>query len=288
MINKRTIAKEIGISGVGIHSGEKVNLLLKPSYSGQIIFRRKDKQDLVFELDVRSVRAKNSTFLVKGDYTILTVEHLLATLYVLGVDSLDIELEGGEIPILDGSASPFVEMILSAGIKDISLSKKSIRILKTFTLEDKDSSVYFSPGEDFIVSYAIEYPHPLIKKQELALSLSLKNFIEGIAPARTFGFLKDVPYLFRQGLALGGSLENAIVLDDEGVVNGPLRFSDEFVRHKILDFIGDLSLIGAPLLGNFRAYKAGHGLHLKLVQFLFDNPSFWRCEGETFPSFLQG
>jgi UDP-3-O-[3-hydroxymyristoyl] N-acetylglucosamine deacetylase len=287
MIEKRTIQKEIHISGIGVHSGKNVDLLLRPSTSGEIIFRRQDLGSLEISLDPKKIEAKSSSTLAAKDFKIQTVEHLLAVLHIFGIDSLIVELSGGEIPIMDGSAAPFVQVILKAGIKLLPLKKKSMKILKAITLEENDASISFHPDSDFKISYFIEFPHPAIQKQELTLSLSLKNFVTEIAPARTFGFLKDVPHLWSQGLALGGSLENAIVLDEEQVINGPLRYPDEFVRHKILDLIGDLSLLGHPLLGHFKAHKAGHNLHLKAIHFLIENPEFWIYEEEKIPSSLK-
>jgi UDP-3-O-[3-hydroxymyristoyl] N-acetylglucosamine deacetylase len=194
---------------------------------------------------------------------------------MFGIDSLIIEINGEEIPIMDGSASPFAQAILDAGIMSLPERKESIKIIKPFSLEEKDASFSFSPNSDFKITYSIEYDHPAIQRQELTLSLNLENFIKEIAPARTFGFLKDVPALRAQGLAAGGSLDNAVVLDEKNVISGPLRYPDEFVRHKILDLIGDLSLMGSPLIGHFKAQRAGHSLHLKAIHFLLDNPEFW-------------
>nr|NIM58429.1 UDP-3-O-[3-hydroxymyristoyl] N-acetylglucosamine deacetylase [Candidatus Aminicenantes bacterium] len=192
-----------------------------------------------------------------------------------GIDSLTIEVNGDEIPIMDGSASPFAQAILEAGVKPLPERKKSIKIIKPFSIEEEDAGFSFSPDSDFRISYSIEYDHPAVQRQELSLSLDIDNFIKEIAPARTFGFMKDVPALRAQGLAAGGSLDNAVVLDEKGVISGPLRYPDEFVRHKILDLIGDLSLMGSPLIGHFMAKRAGHSLHLKAVHYLLDNPEFW-------------
>jgi UDP-3-O-[3-hydroxymyristoyl] N-acetylglucosamine deacetylase len=275
MIEKSTIQREIHLSGVGIHSGKNVDLLLKPSSSGEIIFRRTDLGNLELALDPKKIETKSSTYLVSEECKIQTLEHLLAVLYMSGIDSLIIEINGDEIPIMDGSASPFVQAILNAGIMALSEGKKSIKIIKPFSLDEKDAAFSFSPDSDFKITYSIEYDHPAIQRQELSLSLNLENFIKEIAPARTFGFLKDVPALRAQGLAAGGSLDNAVVLDEKSVINGPLRYPDEFVRHKILDLIGDLSLMGSPLIGHFEAQRAGHSLHLKAIHFLLDNPEFW-------------
>jgi len=286
MIEKITIQKEIHLSGVGIHSGTNVNLILKPSSSGQILFRRTDLDNLEFSLDSKKIETLSSTSLAGEDYKIQTIEHLMAVLYAFGIDSAVIELNGNEIPIMDGSASPFVQAILKAGIKLLPEKKKVIKILKPFIIKEKEASVSFYPDSDFKITYCIEYDHPVIQKQELSLSVNLKNFVTEIAPARTFGFLKDVPALRAQGLALGGSLENAIVLDEKDVISGPLRYPDEFVRHKILDLIGDLCLLGSPVLGHFKALKAGHALHLKAINFILDSPEFWTYDEESIPSSL--
>lgn len=286
MIEKITIQKEIHLSGVGIHSGTNVNLILKPSSSGQILFRRTDLDNLEFSLDSKKIETLSSTSLAGEDYKIQTIEHLMAVLYAFGIDSAVIELNGNEIPIMDGSASPFVQAILKAGIKLLPEKKKVIKILKPFIIKEKEASVSFSPDSDFKITYCIEYDHPVIQKQELSLSINLKNFVTEIAPARTFGFLKDVPALRAQGLALGGSLENAIVLDEKDVISGPLRYPDEFVRHKILDLIGDLCLLGSPVFGHFKALKAGHALHLKAINFILDSPEFWTYDEESIPSSL--
>jgi UDP-3-O-[3-hydroxymyristoyl] N-acetylglucosamine deacetylase len=248
MIEKNTIKKEIHLSGIGIHSGKKVNLLLRPSSSGGIIFRRTDLDNLELALDPEKIETKSSTYLLSEECKIQTLEHLLAALYMFGLDSLTIEIDGDEIPIMDGSAAPFAQAILEAGIMSLPAKKKSIRVIKPFSLEEKDAVFSFSPDSDFKITYSIEYDHPAIQRQELSLSLNLENFLKEIAPARTFGFLKDVPALRAQGLAAGGSLDNAVVLDEKSVISGPLRYPDEFVRHS---------------------------LHLKAIHFLLDNPEFW-------------
>jgi UDP-3-O-[3-hydroxymyristoyl] N-acetylglucosamine deacetylase len=221
------------------------------------------------------IQSNNCTSLQVQDKRIQTIEHLFAALYVLGIDSLVIDLNGDEIPILDGSASPFVKALLSTGIRSLRERKKFIKILRPFSIGDKESSVSVEPAEDFIVSYFIFFNHPAVREQEFSLTVNQESFVKEIAPARTFGFLKDVTLLKEKGLALGGSLENAVVLDDSGVINGPLRFNDEFVRHKVMDLIGDLSLLGSPLKGHFKARKAGHNLHLKTLHFILDSPDYW-------------
>lgn len=278
MRQKGTIKKEVLFSGIGVHSGKQVELWLKPSSSGEIIFRRIDLDNSEFHLDPKKIEAKNCSMLVAKKGRIQTLEHFMAVLFMLGVDSLIIELNGEEIPIVDGSAFPFVEAILKAGIKPLQEKKKSIKILKPFIIQEEDALISVVPDSDFRITYLIEYDHPAIESQELSLSINKENFIKQIAPARTFGFLKDVPALRAQGLALGGSLENAIVLDEKSIINGPLRFPDEFVRHKILDFIGDLFLLNSSIIGHFKAHRAGHGLHLKAVHFILDNPEYWTYE----------
>ena len=278
MREERTIQKEIFLSGKGIHSGKRVDMWLKPATSGGIIFRRTDLNNLEFKVNPQRAEANYSTVLVQNGHKIRTVEHLLATLYVFGIDNLIIELNGEEIPIMDGSAAPFVQAILKAGIKLLPSKKKAIRLTKPFIINENGNYIEFYPDNEFKISYTIEFEHPFIQTQSLSFAINIKNFVTEIAPARTFGFLKDVEKLKARGLALGGSLENALVLDDNSLLNGSLRYPDEFVRHKILDFIGDLALLGHPLMGHFKAFRAGHSLHLKIVNFLINSQEFWKYE----------
>jgi UDP-3-O-[3-hydroxymyristoyl] N-acetylglucosamine deacetylase len=210
----------------------------------------------------------------------------MAVLYVLGLDSLDIELWGGEIPILDGSAAPLARAVLEAGVVPVDQKRRVVRVLKPHILEEDGASLSFSPAADLKISYAIDFNHPLIGRQEISFDLTRDIFLKEIAPARTFGFLKDVTDLWKRGLALGGTLDSAVVLDESGTISGPLRFRDEFVRHKVLDLIGDLALFGHPLLGRFQAEKAGHRLHHRAVLFLLENPDFWAFEEIIIPRFL--
>ncbi|MDD8014443.1 MAG: UDP-3-O-acyl-N-acetylglucosamine deacetylase [Acidobacteriota bacterium] len=272
MTRKQTLAKEVRFSGVGIHSGKSVNLSLLPSLAGEIVFRRRDLNGLEISLDPENKGAENCSYLASAEGRIQTVEHLLAALSACGVDSLVAEVDGPEIPILDGSALPFVTAIRAAGRAALPHEKKILRVIKPFRLEDKDASIAVEPAPEFRVSYGIEFDHPAIGRQEIDIRVTEDSFVREIAPARTFGFLRDVPELRRRGLALGGSLDNALVLDDEKVMNGPLRFPDEYVRHKVGDFIGDLYFLGCPVLGRFRAHKAGHRLHLETVDFLLRRP----------------
>lgn len=287
MLRKHTLRREISFCGVGIHSGERVRLSLKPSHSGKIIFRRLDLGGMEVEPDPRKVDALNCSCLVFESGRIQTLEHLMAALYVLGLDSLDIELQGSEIPILDGSAAPIVRAVLEAGVVPTVHGRRVVRLLKPHSLEDNGARLSFVPAPDLAVSYAIDFGHPLIGRQEISFDLTREAFVEEIAPARTFGFLKDVAELQKRGLARGGTLENAVILDDETIISGSLRFPDEFVRHKVLDLLGDLALFGFPLLGRFEAERAGHRLHLRAVLFLLENPDYWSFEEKQVPGYLR-
>jgi UDP-3-O-[3-hydroxymyristoyl] N-acetylglucosamine deacetylase len=274
MIVKKTIKNEISFSGIGIHSGKDVEISLKPSDSGEIVFRRKDQENTEYRLALKNIRAENCTMLVTDKGKIRTMEHLLAVLWVHGVDSLIVELNQEEIPILDGSALPFVQAVRKIGVRELPQKKRIIRIVKPFILQENDASVSVVPDPALRITYHIDYPHPLIKKQGISVIVNPDDFDRDIAPARTFGFADDVPSLRERGLAVGGSLKNAVVLDRTSVISGALRYPDEFVRHKVLDFIGDLSLAGFSLAGHFIAKKAGHRLHLKVVRFLRNNPEY--------------
>ncbi len=275
MRNIQTIKNEVELEGVGIHSGKYIKLRMKPYFGEEIVFSRTDQDNFILRIDPSKIVTQNSAVLKVGNQKIRTIEHLMAVLHIFEIDSLLIELDGEEIPILDGSAAPFVDALYEARVTTLPGFKRSVRVLKDFTVEENDSLVTISPCDKFKISYWIEYEHPLIQEQKLSFFVNRDNFISMIAEARTFGFLDDVPGLRERNLALGGSLENAIILNDTEVINGPLRFPDEFVRHKILDLIGDLSLFGYPLLGHFKAKKAGHKLHLKTVRFLIENPDYW-------------
>jgi UDP-3-O-[3-hydroxymyristoyl] N-acetylglucosamine deacetylase len=288
MIEKRTLKKQVSLSGIGVHSGKKVTMTLKPSPKGEILFRRLDLGGAEVALDPRKADAGNCLTLTSNTGFVQTTEHLLAVLHIYGIDSLEIELNGPEIPIMDGSAAPIAEAVLRAGTSTLPAQRETMKIVRAHSLNENEAGLSFSPDPDFRVTYSIDFPHPLIRRQEYSLALTQKAFLAEIAPARTFGFLRDVPELYRRGLAQGGTFENAVVLDDEKVISGPLRYPDEFVRHKILDLIGDLGLLGQPLLGHFRADRAGHSMHLKAVRFLLENPEFWIFEETDCPSHLSG
>ena len=285
MIKKRTLGQAVVLSGVGIHSGEPVRLELRPSDSGRISFRRTDQGGPARPLDPLLVETGRRSALGSGETAVQTIEHLLAALYALGIDSLDIGVEGGEVPIFDGSAGPLAEALVGAGARSLSENAVPVRIVRTLVVEEGEARISITPDEDLRLTYRINFPHPAIGEQALSLTLGRRRFLEEIAPARTFGFLKDVPELRRQGLALGGSLANALVLDDDRVINGPLRFPDEFVRHKILDLLGDLALFGRPLLGHVRAERAGHALHVQAVRRLLESPAAWVEEPAAAPRY---
>jgi UDP-3-O-[3-hydroxymyristoyl] N-acetylglucosamine deacetylase len=274
MVKKRTLKRELEFFGFGIHSGKPVDLRLIPSDSGEIVFRRSDLKNKEFRLSLENIKAKNCTMMITGQGNIRTLEHLLAVLWVYGIDSLTIDLNQEEIPSMDGSALHFALAVQRAGFRELQEGKNLHKITQSHTIKEGEASISVGPDAELKITYHIEFEHPSIKKQDFSVVVNPKNFEKEIASARTFGFLEDVPSLQKQGLALGGSYQNTVVLDKTQVVNGPLRYPDEFVRHKILDLIGDLSLLGNPVAGHFSAKKAGHDLHLRLVRFLSDNPEY--------------
>ena len=206
-----------------------------------------------------------------------TVEHLLAALTALGIDNAIVELNHPEVPIMDGSAAPFVYLILNeAGVKKLSAPRRFLKVLRPISLTHGDKRIALYPSDHFKVTYSISFDHPLLRHQSRTMRISEETFVEEIAPARTFGFLKEVEMLRQRGLALGGSLDNAIVLGETGVLNNALRFEDEFVRHKILDVIGDLSLVGYPVIGHLVAHRGGHALHTAFAARILEEPDAWR------------
>ncbi|MDI1472336.1 MAG: UDP-3-O-acyl-N-acetylglucosamine deacetylase [Thermodesulfovibrio sp.] len=269
---QKTIKSEISVSGVGIHTGKKINIRLIPAKRDTgIVFYRTDrglpiKAKLPFVIDTSLA----TTIGIDG-VKIRTVEHLLATLYVFGITNLIIEIDGSEIPVMDGSAIDFAKTILKTGIAKQGKTIPSLKITKPIFYEETRSKIIAKPYKGFKITYKIFYEHPLILEQSLSIEINEQNFLSDIAPARTFGFLKDIQYLLQNGFARGGSLENALVLDEKGVVGGKLRFRDEFVRHKILDAIGDLSLLGYPIKGHFIIEKGGHTAHINFLKHLIES-----------------
>jgi len=281
MINQRTLKNVIRATGVGLHTGEKVYLTLRPAaVDTGIVFRRVDL-DPVVELYAKPDRVGDtrlSTALQEGDVSVSTVEHLMSALAGLGIDNVYVELTSPEVPIMDGSAAPFVFLVQSAGVVEQSAPKKFIRVIKPVKIEDGDKWAKFDPFEGFKVSFAIDFDHPIFAKspQQATVDFSTTSFVKEVSRARTFGFMHEVEALREAGLALGGSHDNAIVMDSYSILNDDgLRYEDEFVKHKILDAIGDLYLLGHPLIGEFSAFKSGHALNNKLLRALMAQPDAW-------------
>ena len=276
MAYRRTLRRAIGCTGIGLHSGRPVRLELKPApaHHGICFYRR----DVDVEIPARLAnlsRLDHATTLSRDGVSIDTVEHLLSALSALGVDDIHIEVDGPEVPILDGSAAPFVYLVHEAGTRPLPAARRYLKVLQPIEVVQGAKSTRLSPADHFRVSYSIGFEHPLLRHQEASFRVGPDTFAEQIAPARTFGFLREVETLRRNGLALGGSLENAVVIGDSGVLNNSLRFEDEFVRHKILDAIGDMALLGYPLVGHLEASRAGHALHAALAHKLMESPDAW-------------
>jgi UDP-3-O-[3-hydroxymyristoyl] N-acetylglucosamine deacetylase len=282
MIKQRTLKNVIRSTGVGLHSGEKVFMTLRPAaVNTGIVFRRIDLPSPV-EIKAQAHlvgQTQLCTVLVdENDIKIKTTEHLLSAFAGLGIDNAYIDLSSEEVPIMDGSAGPFVFLIQSAGIEEQNAAKRFIRITKTIQVEDGDKWARFEPYDGFKVGFTIDFKHPAFKKStaNAEIDFSTTSFVKEISRARTFGFMKDIEYMRDRNLALGGSLDNAIVLDDYRVINDDgLRYEDEFVKHKILDAIGDLYLMGHSIIGAYHAYKSGHGLNNMLLRALIADPSAW-------------
>jgi len=281
MSYQTTIAKPVATSGIGLHTAVKSHLRLVPAPADTgIVFRRVDLDGFEIEAHVRNVaRVSYATSLMKRGVLLSTTEHVLAALYSCGIDNAYVEIDALELPILDGSAQPFIEMLAEAGIRRLRKRRRYLKVVKPLEVSEGGRRIGIYPAEDFRVRCFVQYSHPAVGAQEVELRVGRESFSRTLAPARTFGFVQDFEGLRRMGLIRGGSLENAIVLDEGGVVNGPLRFPDEFGRHKALDLIGDLALVGRPLLARVEAHKAGHALHTQLVTRLLANPSLWT---ETF------
>src|SRR3979409_1570824 len=259
---QRTLRRQISCVGIGLHSGHKVNLTLRPAPADfGIRFRRTDLGNHEVPATVHHLLGiRLATGLARNEVSVETVEHLLAALVSIGIDNVIVELNSPEVPIMDGSASPFVYLIQEAGVKRLATPRKYLKIVRPIAISRGDKRIALYPSDHFKVTYSISYDHPLLRHQSRTLRITEESFVEEVAPARTFGFLKEVEMLRQNGLALGGSLDNAIVLGETGVLNA-LRFEDEFVRHKILDVIGDLALVGYPIIGHLVAHRGGHALH---------------------------
>ncbi|HKZ09473.1 MAG TPA: UDP-3-O-acyl-N-acetylglucosamine deacetylase [Rhodanobacteraceae bacterium] len=281
MIKQRTLKNVIRATGVGLHTGEKVYMTLRPAaVNTGIVFRRTDLAEPVsipsrceYVGDTRL-----SSTLIKGDVRVGTVEHLLSAMAGLGIDNAYVDLSAPEVPIMDGSAGPFVFLLQSAGIEEQSAPKRFIRIKKPIKVEDGDKWAQFQPFDGFKVGFSIEFQHPIFSRRasKAEIDFSTTSFVKEVSRARTFGFMRDIEMLREKNLALGGSMDNAIVLDDYRVLNEDgLRYEDEFVKHKILDAIGDLYLLGHSLIGAFFGHKSGHQLNNQLLRALLADKSAW-------------
>lgn len=281
MLRQRTLQESIRSTGVGLHSGNKVTMQLSPApVDTGIVFRRTDlspirdipaRADQVDETDL-------STSLGRGEFQVTTVEHLLSALCGLGIDNAFIEIDSPEVPIMDGSAGPFVYLLQTAGVQEQPAAKRFIRVTREITVSDGDKVATLRPYEGFRVTFAIDFDHPVFKEQigHAALDISSEAFVREISRARTFGFVHEFEYMRSRGLARGGSVDNAIVVDDYRILNeGGLRYDDEFVKHKMLDAIGDLYLAGYQLLAEYEGVKSGHALNNQLVRALFEQPECW-------------
>jgi len=281
MIKQRTLKNVIRATGVGLHTGKKIFLTLRPAPANVgIIFRRVDLDDPV-EIEAKSDNVGDtmlSTSLVKGDVKISTVEHLLSALAGFGIDNAYVDLSADEVPIMDGSAGPFVFLIQSAGVEEQNAPKHFMRIKEKVRVEDGDKWAMFEPFEGFKVGFTIEFDHPMFHEGncKAEIDFSTTSYVKEVSRARTFGFMREVELLRENNLALGGSLDNAVVVDDYRILNEDgLRYEDECVKHKILDAIGDLYLLGHSLIGSFTGFKSGHELNNKLLRELLAKESAW-------------
>jgi len=281
LIHQRTLKNVIRATGVGMHTGDKVLMTLRPApVNTGIVFRRVDL-DPVFEIKAQADHVGDtalSTTLVRDGVRVATIEHLMSALAGLGIDNLYVDLSAAEVPIMDGSSGPFAFLIQSAGIAEQSAPKRFIRIKKTVEVREADKWVRFEPFEGFRVRFTIDFDHPVIRSHSCTadLDFSTTSYLKEVARARTFGFMRDIEFLRQRNLVLGGSLDNAVVLDDYRVVNDSgLRYEDEFVKHKVLDAIGDLYLLGRSPIGTFVGFKSGHELNNQLLRSLLADRSAW-------------
>ncbi|MCP4007308.1 MAG: UDP-3-O-acyl-N-acetylglucosamine deacetylase [bacterium] len=280
---EHTLGTRVQCTGIGLHTGKPVDVVLRPAAAGTgILFSRTDQGRQV-RFPARAewvVDTRLATTLGNDDVRLSTIEHLISALRGMGVDNCTVEVAGPELPIMDGSAAPWVYLIQQAGLRPLRRMRRSLVIRKPIEVRDGNRWVRVIPSREFKTTVSIDYPHPAIGQQSLqAMKITREVYSRAIAPARTFGFLRDVQQLQAAGLALGGSLQNAIVLDEARVLNADgLRFKDEFVRHKILDLVGDLALLGLPLQGHVKAMRSGHALHQALVAEIRANPSCWTVE----------
>ena len=277
---QRTLRRPVSCTGIGLHSGNKVTLSLKPAPADYgIRFQRIDLDGLEIPATITHLGGMQQyqTGLMREAVSVETVEHLLGALRALGIDNAIVEVNHPEVPIMDGSAAPWVHLIVNeAGVKRLTAPRRYLKVLRPISLAQGDKRIALYPADHLKVTYSISFDHPLLRHQSRTMRITEESFVEEIAPARTFGFLKEVEMLRQRGLALGGSLDNAIVLGETGVLNNALRFEDEFVRHKILDVIGDLSLVGYPVIGHLVAHRGGHALHTAFAARGLEERDAWR------------
>ncbi len=277
---QRTLMNEVGCTGIGLHTGEKVKINLRPAPANSgIKFVRTDLKGRP-EVEVRFDNVFDTTLATTigtNGCKVSTIEHLMAAFFGLGIDNAVVELDGPEVPIMDGSAAPFVFLIKSGDVREQKSPKQFIVIKKPFKVDDGNRSVCIYPSKELKITYMIDFQHPLLRNQEYELTFSGRDFVREISTARTFGFMKDVETLKKNGFARGGSLDNAVVIDDFRIINEDgLRFDDEFVRHKILDFIGDISIVGSPIIGHFVVKKSGHFLNQHMLRKLMESKKHWK------------
>jgi UDP-3-O-[3-hydroxymyristoyl] N-acetylglucosamine deacetylase len=276
---QKTLKQEVECTGIGLHTGQKIKLKLRPAPPGTgVRFVRTDlnKHPMVEACMDQVFDTTLATTIGTNGCRVSTIEHLMASFFGLGIDNAVVELDGPEVPVMDGSAAPFVFLIRSAGIKEQNKPKQFMVIKKTLKVKDGDRSITIHPAKEIRIDYTIDFQHPLLRDQQYKLNFSGGDFVREISRARTFGFLKDVEMLQENGLALGGSLDNAVVMDDFRILNEDgLRYKNEFVRHKILDFIGDLSILGMPIIGHFVVKKSGHFLNHQMLKVLLEKKKCW-------------
>lgn len=282
MINRQTLAAPVVCAGVGLHTGERVRLALQPAPSGTgVVFVRSDVTDLDNRIEVHAHAVTQvrlgTTISNEAGVSVATVEHLMAALAGIGVDDVIVDIDGPELPVMDGSSMPFVELIHNVGLKTQAMPRRAIQVLKPVTVETEGRRASFLPALKPMIEVEISFEHQAVGRQTCVFDVTPDIFAEDIAGARTFGFKKDFDTLLAAGLARGGSMENAIVLDEHGVVNPEgLRFNDEFVRHKALDALGDLYLAGAPIIGRYSASRPGHAINNQALRALLDDPTAWK------------
>ncbi len=280
MVKQRTLDHPIRCSGIGLHSGKKIELVLNPAdVDTGIVFVRSDLGVEIKGHVDSVVDTRLCTTIGRGEATIATVEHIMSALAGLGIDNARIEVSGAEVPVMDGSASPFIFLIQCAGIVEQDKAKKVLRIKKRVSIEEDDKSCALYPASGFRVAYHLDYDHPLLSDCKVSFDFSRQGYAREVSRARTFGFIHEVEALQKAGLALGGSMDNAVVLDKYGVLNeGGLRYVDECARHKVLDTVGDLFLAGYPIVGAFEGVRSGHAMNCQIVKALLADESAWAIE----------